>query len=268
MGPTDDPVPRDAPAQTGSTDGGGGGLDDAFLHELTAALLATSGIEAALNELATAASRITPGSPMAGVTLRLGGRVRTIASSEADALLIDEIQYDNGSDGGPCLEAIDTGLVVRVDDLATEHRWGEYSALLLAHGLRSIYSHPLWAGEVVIGALNMYAPTTAETAFGPAARAAIARAAEHTELLLHAVVQAARHVEITGQLREALAHRALIDQAIGILMGQRRCTADQAFTLIRRAGQTRNRSPAEVAADIIVSFTGQGPGPPPFADPL
>ncbi|UBU18437.1 GAF and ANTAR domain-containing protein [Nonomuraea gerenzanensis] len=265
MGPTDDPVPSCEPARTGI--GAGAGLDDGFLQELTAALLATSGIEAALNEMANAAARITPGAPMAGVTLRLGGRVRTVASSEVTALLVDELQYDNGTDGGPCLEAIDTGLVVQVDDLATEHRWGEYSALLLAHGLRSIYSHPLRAGEQVIGALNMYAPTTAETAFGPAARRAIARAAEHTGLLLHAVLQAARHAEITAQLREALAQRALIDQAIGILMGQRRCTADQAFALLRRAGQSGNRSLREVAADIIAAFTGGRSEPPPFTDP-
>ncbi|WP_203880020.1 GAF and ANTAR domain-containing protein, partial [Planobispora takensis] len=202
------------------------------MQELTAALLATSGIEAALNELATAASRITPGAPMAGLTLRLGGRVRTVASSEATALLVDEIQYGNGIDGGPCPQAIDTGLVVQVDDLATEHRWGDYSTLLPAHGLRSIYSHPLRAGEQAIGALNTYAPSTAETAFGPAARQTIAQVAEHTGLLLHAVVQAAQHVEITGQFRQALAQRSIIDQAIGILMGQRRCSADQAFALI------------------------------------
>ncbi|GAA2213853.1 hypothetical protein GCM10009850_093160 [Nonomuraea monospora] len=262
MGPTNDPTPKDEPPFEDP------GLDEGFLQELTAVLLATSGIDTALSELATAASRITPGAPMAGVTLRLGGRVRTVASSEATALLVDEIQYDNGPAGGPCLEAIDSGRVVQVDDLATESRWGEYSAYLLAHGLRSVYSHPLRAGEQVIGALNMYAPATADSAFGPDARQAIARVAEHTGLLLHAVLQAARHAEITAQLRDALAQRATIEQAVGVLMGQRRCSAEEAFAIMRRAGQTTDRSLGEVAADVITSFTGQRPRPSPFVDPL
>ncbi|AQZ70357.1 hypothetical protein BKM31_12885 [[Actinomadura] parvosata subsp. kistnae] len=237
------------------------------MHELAGALLATSNIDAALNELAVAASRIAPGAPMAGVTLRLGERVMTVASSEAHALLVDEIQYDNEPDGGPCLQAIDTGQIVIVEDLGTETRWGTYATLLLSHGLRSIYSSPLHAGEPVIGALNMYATTPAATAFTPAARTAIARVADHTGLLLHAVLQAARHAEITGQFRQALTNRAIIEQAIGILMGQRRCTAAEAFAIMRRTSQNRNRRLRDVAADIIIAFTGRPPQPSPFADP-
>ncbi|MEU8398353.1 GAF and ANTAR domain-containing protein [Nonomuraea sp. NPDC048892] len=270
MGPTGEPFnndPADPDAANQATPDPDG-LPEGYLHELAGVLLATSPIDAALNELAVAASRITPGAPMAGVTLRLEGRVSTVASSEAHALRVDEIQYDNGPDGGPCLQAIDTGQIVIAGDLATEPRWGAYPAHLLAHGLRSVFSHPLNTGEKVIGALNMYATTPAETAFTPPARHAIARVATHTGLLLHAVLQAARHTQVTNQFRQALTQRAIIEQAVGILMGQRRCTAPDAFAIMRQASQSRNRRLRDIATDIIESFTGQPPArPSPFIDP-
>jgi ANTAR domain len=38
----------------------------------------------------------------------------------------------------------------------------------------------------------------------------------------------------------ALSGRAVIDQALGIIMGQRRCSADEAFGVLREVSQTSN----------------------------
>jgi hypothetical protein len=111
----------------------------------------------------------------------------------------------------------------------------------------------------------MYAVHHADTAFGPMARRAIRRVAEHTSLLLYTVLQAARHTEITAQLRRAIIER-VIEQAMGIIMGQRRCTASEAFVLLRASSPTRNRRLRDVAADIIKVFTGRPPEPSPFTD--
>jgi AmiR/NasT family two-component response regulator len=73
--------------------------------------------------------------------------------------------------------------------------------------------------------------------------------------------------ELTAQLRAALASRAVIDQAIGILMAQQRCTAAQAFEILSIASQNRNAKLRRVAAGIITSLTGQPPQPPPFRRP-
>lgn len=46
--------------------------------------------------------------------------------------------------------------------------------------------------------------------------------------------------EEAGQLREAMAHRAPIEQAKGILMSYHACDADTAFAMLRATSQQRN----------------------------
>ena len=46
--------------------------------------------------------------------------------------------------------------------------------------------------------------------------------------------------EEAGQLREAMAHRAPIEQAKGILMSHHACDADAAFAMLRTTSQQRN----------------------------
>ena len=57
--------------------------------------------------------------------------------------------------------------------------------------------------------------------------------------------------KVTDQLRAALNSRTLIDQTIGIIMGQNRCNADAAFAVLRSASQNRNVKLRDVAAEII-----------------
>ena len=56
---------------------------------------------------------------------------------------------------------------------------------------------------------------------------------------------------------------SVIDQAIGILMGQQRCTASVAFDLLRQASQHRNRKLRDIAAEIITNVSGEPPQPRP-----
>jgi AmiR/NasT family two-component response regulator len=66
----------------------------------------------------------------------------------------------------------------------------------------------------------------------------------------------ARQVE---DLRAALVARAVIDQALGIIMAQQRCTSDEAFDILRRASQTRNVKLRDVAAGIVTGISGRPP---------
>ena len=63
--------------------------------------------------------------------------------------------------------------------------------------------------------------------------------------LIH-IYWAAHH--LSGQLEMALTSRAAIEQAKGILMGTRRCTADEAFETLRAKSNSTNRKLREVAA--------------------
>jgi len=52
-------------------------------------------------------------------------------------------------------------------------------------------------------------------------------------------------------LEKALTSRAVIEQAKGIVMGQRNCDADEAFAVLARASQDANRKLRDVAADLV-----------------
>jgi AmiR/NasT family two-component response regulator len=52
----------------------------------------------------------------------------------------------------------------------------------------------------------------------------------------------------------------VIDQALGVVMGQNRCTADEAFDILRTISQNCNVKLRDVAAEIITEVSGQPPG--------
>lgn len=56
--------------------------------------------------------------------------------------------------------------------------------------------------------------------------------------------------EVT-QLREALSSRPVIEQAKGIVMADRRCSADEAFRILRQLSMDTNVRVADVAAAIV-----------------
>ncbi|MFY9774201.1 MAG: ANTAR domain-containing protein [Trebonia sp.] len=64
---------------------------------------------------------------------------------------------------------------------------------------------------------------------------------------------------LTDQLRASLASRSVIDQALGVIMTQQRCTATEAFDILRSASQNRNVKVREIADQIIASIAGQPP---------
>jgi AmiR/NasT family two-component response regulator len=58
-------------------------------------------------------------------------------------------------------------------------------------------------------------------------------------------------VALTGQLQEAMASRAVIEQAKGVLMAEQKCTPEEAFTLLRSASQRENVKLREIAERIV-----------------
>ncbi len=220
------------------------------LHQL---LLATDGVTDFLDHLARLTVTSLGGDIWCGVTLRRDHRPVTVASSDARADQIDEVQYQH--DEGPCLTSIANGEVVFVEDLVDDDRWGEYRTRALAHGVRSSLSLPLKTGNGAVGALNIYAGTP--SAFSDADRRHAEQFAAEASGALALAVRLAERTEVSAQLEEALATRAVIDQALGVIMGGRRCTADEAFEMLRTVSQNSNVKLHDVAAGMVAAVSGQ-----------
>jgi GAF domain-containing protein len=196
-----------------------------------------------------------------GITVRRDGQPLTVASSDERAEQVDEAQY--GADLGPCLDTLRTGAVVDVPALRAETRWPEYRAHAIEYGVESSLSLPLTVDGSTVGAMNLYASVS--YAFTVAARQQAETFAAQAAAGLTLVLRNAIRAEESQQLEQALANRTTIDQALGILMAQRSCTADEAFALLRATSQNNNRKLRDVAADLVTRVTGRRPVPgPPF----
>jgi GAF domain-containing protein len=224
---------------------------------LQSLLLRTQSVDTFLVELARLAATGVHPSASCGITARRDGQPITVASSDERAELVDEVQY--GVDSGPCLEALRSGMVMDVPDLRAETRWPEYRAHACQHGIRSSLSFPLAVDGSTVGALNLYGfvPHAFAAPVRQQAETFAVQAAAGLTLVLRNVAQA----QESEQLEQALASRTIIDQALGILMAQQRCSADEAFALLRAHSQNNNQKLREVAAELITRVTGQAPVP-------
>ncbi|MCU1690359.1 MAG: hypothetical protein JWN20_2287 [Jatrophihabitantaceae bacterium] len=91
------------------------------------------------------------------------------------------------------------------------------------------------------------------------ALAALNRAVESggtTAQIAHAASQLA-----TAQVEEALASRAVIEQAKGIIMCERRCTPDEAFQVLRQVSQKSNARLHDLAQALVDSACERPPSP-------
>jgi GAF domain-containing protein len=149
-----------------------------------------------------------------GITYMTGYGVLTVASSDALANAVDEIQYGLGD--GPCLQALRTGLMVCVDELATESRWGAYRELALQAGVRSSLSFTLIIGDRPEGALNVYSTVPGPW---PADQVAAAMLASNQAAgVLHAVRGLAGTLVRDPAAAARVRSRHELDIATGMLM--------------------------------------------------
>ena len=220
--------------------------------ELQNLLLAIEDVNSFLHEVAVLAAEVFTPSAACGITLRRDGEVRTAARSNELAVRIDELQYGRGV--GPCLQALHTGQPVIATDLSADDRWGDYRLHAIAHGVGACMCLPLTAHHTTIGALNLFithphnftdSEVSRATAFAGQASGAVSIA-----------LRVANQTTLEGQLRDALASRAVIDQALGLVMGQLRCTAEHAFATLREASINRNVKMRAIAAEVIQNMTG------------
>jgi GAF domain-containing protein len=232
------------------------------LTELQKALLSTQTLEQFLAELATVAARLVTDGVSCGMTMRSNGRPATVACSDPLASEIDEVQYRLGD--GPCLHAMRSGDRVSIDDTGDRARWPQFEAAAQARGIRSCLALPLVADEKPVGALNLYACGAA--AFGPGQVRRAENLAANASGALSLMLRLASYSELTDQLRSSLTSRAVIYQALGVIMAQERCTQARAFEVLRAASQRSNVKLRDIASAIVTKVSGEPPQPHPFEE--
>ncbi|AVT38546.1 GAF and ANTAR domain-containing protein [Plantactinospora sp. BB1] len=214
--------------------------------------LAETDLDGVLDRIAQLARRTLTNADEVSVTLLSGDEPRTAAFTSRLALSLDERQYQAGH--GPCLDAARAGATISLPDTATESRWPEWSAQARAEGVGSSLSIGLPVQETVFGALNVH--SAKPEAFDDeaimlaeafAGYAAVALANAH---LYDTTASMAQHMQM------AMQSRAVIEQAKGIVMAERRCTPDEAFAILAKVSQDSNRKLRDVAAALVERASG------------
>ncbi|WP_433393595.1 GAF and ANTAR domain-containing protein [Micromonospora sp. KLBMP9576] len=211
------------------------------------------GLDDMMQRIAELVHRTVPGTSDVSVTLVRAREVRTLASTSELAHDLDNWQYQRGF--GRCLDASPSGDSVSVPDMSAESRWPEWAAYARDRGVGSSLSIGLPIQQAVVGALNVYGDET--HAFDPAAIAVAEQFAAYAAVALanaHLYDSAATLAE---QMREAMRSRAVIEQAKGIIMGERRCSAEEAFALMSRIAQDTDRKVRDVAEALVSRAVGR-----------
>jgi GAF domain-containing protein len=215
--------------------------------DLSGLLLSEEDQETTLRRVGDLAVRSIAGCDAVGVTLKEGGTPRTRAATGGLVYEVDNYQYD--IDEGPCLAAVTGREIIEVVDMATEQRWPRFSSHASERGLLSSLSLPLIVRGDALGALNLYAFRS--RAFSLADRQTGTMFAAQAAVAVANAQTYAASVKMAKELRDALESRAVIDQAMGILMGRNGHGPEAAFTDLRVQSQKENRKLRDIAADIV-----------------
>ena len=219
----------------------------AAFEELARLSLRDESLDTVLQRVSELAQRSIPGAAEVSVTLIRGKEATTAAFSGRLAAELDETQYHAGR--GPCMEAAVVGELVEVPDFHEETRWPELAAAALKRGLRGSLSVPVPVQVQVQGAVNIY---SAEThAFDDAGREMARTFASYAAVAIGNVYLYENTRMLAENLQKAMEYRAVIEQAKGIIMSQRRISAAEAFELLSTASQRSNRKLRDIAAAIV-----------------
>jgi len=160
---------------------------------------------------------------------------------------VEEIQY--GINEGPCISAAATGHTMTSGSLSGDPRWPRFGPGVGRLGVHSVLALPLLTAGGVIGAINVYARP--RDAFDGRAEHIGQVFAEPAAIAVRNAQILAQTQRLVGNLQAALTSRAIIDQAIGIMISRTGDTAEEAFDRIRRRSQAEHVKVASIAQQIV-----------------
>jgi GAF domain-containing protein len=209
-------------------------------------------MEGLLQRVTDLVKAVMPGRSEASVTLLVQERPSTVVATGRLAVDLDEGQYERGH--GPCLHAAATRETAEIRDTRSETRWPDHARRAAEHGNLSSLSVPLVIDDPqVSGALNIYARQP--NAFDEASRSAATRIAPYAAVAAGNLYLYRRALKRADNLEAALASRAVIEQAKGILMERHNVTAYGAFRILARASVRSHISVRRLAEHLV--RTGQ-----------
>jgi GAF domain-containing protein len=223
------------------------------LEALTSVLVSTTHKETILQAVAEQVISVVPGADMASITILGDDGPYTSASTDPRAWQIDDAQY--AEDDGPCLRAARAGTLVRVEVSTAEQLWPTFARVSGDLGVNSFLAAPLAVGQHAAGAVNLFSHDT--HGFAEVDAQFLLLYTLVAQAAMHSIGRAHMAEEQVAQLRDAMASRAVIEQAKGILMAVRGVSEDEAFQALVAQSQRDNVKLRTVARRFVAMATGR-----------
>lgn len=218
-----------------------------LMDALAGVLGSMSDLETYLSTLVFAVMENIEGCDAVGATVVMEDRPRTAAYTTARTLEIDAVQYAVGD--GPCLDAFRHQRENLVDLGGAHERWPMFTAAVESGGVQTLLAVPLVTGAHCYGALNLYG--FARHAFDHADLVLVRMAASRAADAIGAAVEIDGARQVAAQMEQAMASRAVIEQAKGVLMGRHGVDEKQAFELLRQQSQRLNVKLRTLATEVV-----------------
>jgi hypothetical protein len=146
--------------------------------------------------------------------------------------------------------------IIHVPDMRLEDRWPDYKDAAAANGIISVLGVPFELENGARAGLNVYSDQPDK--YDDAAIEQVQREVLTASKALRLAIRMAHYQDREAHMNAAMHSRTTIDLAVGIIMGQNKCSQDDAFNVLKTASSSRNVKIRDLAASIV---TGIGKGP-------
>ncbi len=177
-----------------------------------------------------------------------GGVLHLLAATSAEARSLEVFQLQR--DEGPCLDCYHSGAAVSVADLRIETgRWPRFTASAAALGFVSVHAIPMRLHRDKLGALGLFGTAPGELGQDDLT---LAQGLAHM-----AAIAISRNTQNTGReallpvLQSAVADRAVVEMAKGVLAEVDSLDMDAAFARLRDYARRHHQRLTDVARQVV-----------------
>lgn len=175
------------------------------------------------------------------------GQLRLLAATSTETRELELFQLQ--TEEGPCVECYATGLPVSVADLRAETaRWPRFVPAARDAGVASVHAVPMRAAGTVLGSLGLFGNRPGELSQSDLL---LGQTLAHVACVAILQQLPPTPATVIPQLRAALTHRIVVEQAKGFLREHFDISVDEAFSLLRRYSRAHGDHLTDVARRLM-----------------
>ena len=175
------------------------------------------------------------------------GQLRLLAATSKQTWELELFQLQ--ADEGPCVDCYSTGQPVSVADLSlATDRWPRFIPAAREAGVASVHALPMRAAGLVLGSLGLFGNSPGELTESDLL---LGQTLAHIACVAILQELPPTPATVIPQLRAALTHHIVVEQAKGFLRERLDISVNEAFSLLRRYARVSGDHLTDVARQLM-----------------